>query len=221
MIAFMSLLLIFGDSITWGAWDPAGGWVQRLRCYLEKNKNGQGHPSHHVYNLGINGNTSDEVLRRFEFEVQQRLVEEEDVLLIFAIGVNDSQLLIKESTVKMTIEQFNHNLEKILNQARRYTKSIIFVGLLPVVERKVTPVPRNTSISYKNNRIRFFNESLQTFCKSHAIYYIDLWDNWIKKDYSSMLEDGIHPNERGHQDISNSVKNFIFTNKLLQESKTF
>jgi len=28
----MPQLFIFGDSITWGAWDPdGGGWAQRLR----------------------------------------------------------------------------------------------------------------------------------------------------------------------------------------------
>ena len=32
----MTCLLVFGDSITYGAWDLEGGWVQRLRSFIDK-----------------------------------------------------------------------------------------------------------------------------------------------------------------------------------------
>ena len=32
----MGRILIFGDSITYGAWDKEGGWVQRLRKFLDE-----------------------------------------------------------------------------------------------------------------------------------------------------------------------------------------
>ena len=32
----MTTLIVFGDSICWGAWDPCnGGWVSRLKCKVE------------------------------------------------------------------------------------------------------------------------------------------------------------------------------------------
>ena len=32
------IICLFGDSITWGAWDPEhGGWGARLRSYFETN----------------------------------------------------------------------------------------------------------------------------------------------------------------------------------------
>jgi len=41
---------IFGDSITWGAWNPEnGGWVAQLRRYFETNEN----YDVDVYNLGV------------------------------------------------------------------------------------------------------------------------------------------------------------------------
>ena len=44
-------ICIFGDSITWGAYDPEqGGWATRLRNYFEKQDNDVD-----VYNLGISG----------------------------------------------------------------------------------------------------------------------------------------------------------------------
>ena len=30
----MQKIFIFGDSIAYGAWDPVGGWVERLRQWL-------------------------------------------------------------------------------------------------------------------------------------------------------------------------------------------
>ena len=29
-------IIVFGDSITQGYWDPHGGWVQRLRNFLDR-----------------------------------------------------------------------------------------------------------------------------------------------------------------------------------------
>lgn len=28
-------ILFFGDSITWGAWDEEGGWVARIKKYID------------------------------------------------------------------------------------------------------------------------------------------------------------------------------------------
>ena len=47
-------ILVFGDSIAYGKWDEQGGWVQRLRKYIDKKYNLIDEPkSWLVYNLGI------------------------------------------------------------------------------------------------------------------------------------------------------------------------
>ena len=33
----MDKILIFGDSICYGKWDKEGGWVTRLRKYIDQN----------------------------------------------------------------------------------------------------------------------------------------------------------------------------------------
>ena len=79
-------ILVFGDSIAYGAWDREGGWVQRLRRFLdEKNSDVL------VYNLSIDSDTTEDLLERFEFETKQR-IRGDEIILIFAIGVNDSQI---------------------------------------------------------------------------------------------------------------------------------
>ncbi len=49
----MTLILVFGDSIAWGLWDDGGAWAERLWDARSRN----------VYNLGVDGETSDDVKR--------------------------------------------------------------------------------------------------------------------------------------------------------------
>ena len=59
----MSLLVfVFGDSIAWGLYDDRGGWVGRLW-------NGR---SRLVYNLGVDGETSEDISKRFIAEAKVR-----------------------------------------------------------------------------------------------------------------------------------------------------
>jgi len=60
-------ICVFGASIAWGAWDPdGGGWVTRLRRYFEINDY-----DIEVYNLGVSGNTTKDLLKRFKTNVSQ------------------------------------------------------------------------------------------------------------------------------------------------------
>ncbi len=75
------VICIFGDSITWGAFDyKNGGWVGRLRNYFEEKDE-----EIEVYNLGVAGNKTKDLLARFENEVKVRKVD----VIVFAIGIND------------------------------------------------------------------------------------------------------------------------------------
>ncbi len=69
----MAGILVFGDSISYGAWDIEGGWVSRLRKFLDKKNLSEENFDCKVYNLGISGDNSSGVLNRFEFETRQRI----------------------------------------------------------------------------------------------------------------------------------------------------
>ncbi|MCX6743407.1 MAG: GDSL-type esterase/lipase family protein, partial [Candidatus Parcubacteria bacterium] len=88
----MHRILIFGDSITYGAWDKEGGWVARLRKFVDEKIFADPNYYNIILNLGISGNNSTDILRRFEFELQQRIKEEGEIVIIFAFGTNDAQL---------------------------------------------------------------------------------------------------------------------------------
>ena len=168
----MSLILIFGDSITYGAWDKGGGWVSRLRKYLDEKNLSDPNFYCLCYNLGISGNDSNDLLERFEFETKQRLEESEDIIIIFAIGINDSQFIRNENKHKTPIEKFKENIQSLINIAKKFTSKIVFVGLTPVDETRTTPIPWNTKICYKNEYIKKYDEIIKTICeKKRNLFY--------------------------------------------------
>ena len=90
----MAQILVFGDSISYGKWDKEGGFVQRMKNFLDEETLSKSENEHTIYNLGVSGNTTEDLLERFEFETKQRLKEDdEELIFIFAIGVNDSQFI--------------------------------------------------------------------------------------------------------------------------------
>lgn len=63
------VICAFGDSITWGAWDyKYHGWVTRLQLSIEERFGYK----HNIYNIGVGGDTSRELLGRIDKESAQR-----------------------------------------------------------------------------------------------------------------------------------------------------
>ena len=57
-------ILVFGDSITYGQRDlDMGGWVNRLKLALARDDS---ITSCHVFNMGISGQSTNEILERME-----------------------------------------------------------------------------------------------------------------------------------------------------------
>ena len=214
----MARILIFGDSIVYGAWDRGkeGGWFQRLRKFLDEKHFIEPDFEYSVYNLGVSGNTIGELLERFEFETKQRLEEGEEIIIIFQIGINDSQFVISENKLRTSPEKFKENIQNLIKVAKIFTQKIIFVGLTLVDESKTTPIPWNPNKIYKNENIKRNNEIIKSVCKENNIYFIEIFDKWLKSDYKNLLEDGLHPNSQGHQKIFETVKDFLIQNKIIE-----
>lgn len=210
----MVQILIFGDSITWGAWDTNGGWVSRLRKFFEKISKSNPSLYYEIYNLGVSGDTIEDLLKRFESETKQRLAPDEEHVLIIAIGTNDSQFIQSKNDLNVPIETFKYNLQTLINNSRNYFSKIILIGLFPVDEVKTDPIPWNKDKSYKNSNIKEYNESIKEISKKEKIYFIDVLKKFENKDYQILLEDGLHPNSKGHAKMFSIIKSFILKNKI-------
>lgn len=157
----MAQILVFGDSIAYGAWDREGGWVARLRKFLDEKKLARSDSYFLIYNLGISEDNTDGVLERFEIETKQRLDEEEDNIIVFAIGINDSHFVRSQKSFRIKPEKFKNNIQKIIKLSNKYSSRIIFVGLSLVDEAKTSPIPWNADKFYKNEYIQKYNEIMK------------------------------------------------------------
>lgn len=214
----MSRILVFGDSIAYGAWDKQGGWVQRLRQFLDdKNLSDLGDFPNLIYNLGISGNTSQDLLERFEFEASQRSKDGEDeMIILFAIGSCDSDFVHSRNDFWVLPEKFEENIKKLIIFAQKFSLKIVFVGHTPADELRVCPMPWDKDKSSKNENIQRYNQIIKQVCAKNNVYFIEIFENWIKIDYKKLLEDGLHPNSEGHQKIFEAVKNFLIENKVIK-----
>ncbi len=207
----MSKILVFGDSIAWGAFDSeGGGWVECLKLYMWRKGDID------VYNLGVSGNKTPNLLERFESETKARIEEDEETIIIFAIGINDSYFLHSKNDFMTPIEQFKENVQKLTDLAQKFSLKIIFVGLTSVDESKTTPIPWDTDKSYKNENIKKYNEIIKSVSKDRNIYFIEILDKWLQFDYQDLLEDGLHPNSKGHKKIFETVRDFLTQNKIIK-----
>jgi lysophospholipase L1-like esterase len=185
-------ICIFGDSIVWGASDyQKGGWVERLKTYYIESQDDVD-----VYNLGISGDNTDDLLKRFKAEAIAREAD----LIIFAIGVNDSQYSNISNICRVDLARFENNLSELARSAKEITEKIIFVGLTKVDETKT--LPWDGEKSYSNEAIGKYDAAIKDFCASNNFSYIDMKDVIGISD----LADGLHPNHIGHKKMFEKIR---------------
>ncbi len=196
-------ILIFGDSVTQGFWDTEGGWANRIRRYYdEKVLSSQNYDLPTIFNLGVSGNTSEDLLVRFENEVKVRIYEE--VAIVIAIGVNDSRI---DSGINYSSpENYTKNLAELLAIAERYTKKILFVGLTPCVDSHSNPVSWDETVGYTSTNITAFDAALNEFCTQNKIKFVEILEPFTAaQSKTELLPDSLHPNNQGHQLIADLV----------------
>lgn len=213
------MLLVFGDSITYGLNDDKGGWVGRLRKELEKEYLANaGHVENTVYNCGIRGDTTEQMLKRFDIELSSRADRQDDPVILFAIGTNDS---CTSSSGSNTVPAANYreNLGKLLEKAQTVTDKVIFLGLFPTDETKTAPVGWNSNASYTNKNLEEYNAVIKGFCKEKGLAFVDIFKPFYNKAYQELLSDGLHPNPKGHQKIYKLVARALAKKGYLPTSK--
>jgi lysophospholipase L1-like esterase len=201
----MAHLIVFGDSLVYGCWDEEGGWVQRLRKYLDKLVVGSNFELYFmVYNLGLSDETTETLVKRFDDEIKPRLSEEEENLIILAVGINDSEFFHKNNCPRVSEAKFKANLGKLIDQAKKYTDKIIFIGLTPVDDAKVDPIPWSPDYSYRNKQVKEYNHLIKAVCEKQKIPFLDLLPD-LGKDFNQSLVDGVHLNHDGHKILFKKV----------------
>lgn len=208
-------ILVFGDSVAYGAWDAAGGWVQRLKGDLDATMQADPKIDNLLYNLSFSGSTTDMLLKRVDSEIRNRLIEGEPMAVVFAMGINDSAFFTDRNENWVNRKRFAENLRSLLKIARRYTQHVIFVGLTPVDESKTAPIPWVEFMNYRNEYVREYDAEIRRMCKENGIPFMDLLGALSKTDYGPLLDDGVHPNARGHKRIFEIAKAYLEEKKII------
>lgn len=204
----MANILVFGDSITFGYYDKEGGWVDRLKKHLLKiSIENKFEHDLKVYNLGISGDTSEEILKRFDSEVKPRNWVSQETIILISIGLNDSILISGKN--KVSIDKSKKNIKLLLTKAKSYSKKVMVTGPTPVEEERVSPMPWSPTESWNNENIRKYNEIVKDICKQYKVDYLEFFDIFYKRDYKKLMYDGAHPNTKGHKIIFDIVKKFL------------
>lgn len=181
----------WGDSITYGAGDTeALGWVGRLRRELYESESG-------IYNRGICGDSTTDVLKRFEIELESI----EPTVIILAVGINDSKFPEGGAENKVPIGIFKDNIKQLASKAKSKSKKVILIGLTEVNEQEI-----ESSSVFQNDIIRKYDDCLQELAHDENIDFISMRG---VLDTQADLEDGLHPNATGYEKMFRTILPFI------------
>lgn len=188
-------VLIIGDSLVYGLGDDEkGGWANRLRLSLEKRNDYY----YDVYNLGIPDDSSLDILTRFDREIENRYYQGE-LMVIYQFGANDS------SQTKTDYKTFSARVKTIIQMTKKYTNKIAFINIPKAIEIDVEG-RLGIIAEVRNDKINEYNLYLKEACLDEKVEYININKIIHLEDLS---EDGVHPNSKGYEKISNIVYEYI------------
>lgn len=212
----MKRIIVFGSGTAHGYWDVQGGWSQRLRTVLDQRSlDTQGSDHFELYNLGIRGEDSGTVLDRFGVEMENRYAEDAEHTVIFQFGANDAMFVYEEDDLLHSPRRFRKNIEHLIEEARDSAENIIFLGLIPVDDEEIDPIPSIEGRSYSTNRMDEYNDIIGEVCEEKGVDFIDLFELFESEASESLLEDGLHPNSEGHRLIFEKVRRHLAQKEII------
>ncbi|WP_432670954.1 GDSL-type esterase/lipase family protein [Flavobacterium sp. SM2513] len=151
----------------------------------------------HFINRGINGQTSSQILHRFQADV----LDLQPKIVVVLVGTND----IAENNGQITLLEIQNNFRSMIKVAIGNGIPIVLCSLLPVSEY------------YWNKKIKPFEKInlLNCFLKSQStekdIFFVDyytlLTENKVMN--SKYSNDGVHPNNIGYDIMSTRLSRLL------------
>ena len=198
-------IIAFGDSITYGAWDSSGGWVERLKSQAHAaTLTSKGETRNQVMNLGIGGNTSRGLLERIESETVARMSPKWSPIFIISIGTNDGRT--RDGEQEVPIENYEQNLNEIITIVQRYGNDIIILGLPPL---GVEILDFGGQI-YSDVIIKEYDAVLERVALEHGLTYAPTRPAFESAEPGALFAyDQLHPAAAGHELIAKIVTSYL------------
>jgi acyl-CoA thioesterase I len=171
-------VVFLGDSIT-------EGWG--MKATEKTPQRGEFFPGKPYLNRGISGQTSPQMLVRF----QQDVVSLKPKVVVILAGTND----LAQNTGPETQDEIGANIANMVELARAAGIKVVLCSVLPSSEfwwhKGLQPAPK----------IRALNEWIKDYAAKNNVVYVDYYtpmvnaDGGLKTEYSP---DGVHPNAAGY-----------------------
>ncbi|WP_413533057.1 SGNH/GDSL hydrolase family protein [Empedobacter brevis] len=199
----MTNCLFFGDSITYGEYDGIlGGYVEILKRYCHAEFYNNNANEVNCFNLGIGGETTEGLMKRFEVETNARISPDENLIFLF-YGAND--VAEKNDIELVSLADFEANLFEVISQAKEFTTNIYMLNILPI-SKKVDGVKIPERKFRTSEKIELYNQKIKELASQNNINFIDIYSSFNPNKEEFLSKDGIHPNEKGYDFIANQIK---------------
>ncbi|MFH1649752.1 MAG: GDSL-type esterase/lipase family protein [Candidatus Woesearchaeota archaeon] len=193
----MKKLLIFGDSVEYGAWDVKGGWITRLRYQHDLETTSRGE-KYIIYNLGHSNEDVLALKKRMTPEAKVRVSNKDQNIIMLKVGLNDSRRV--DGKLVTSDAKFKTTLKSLITEAKKLSDIVIIIGPTLADESRTNPF-LHYQISWNNQDILAHDKIIASICKELNVQYISIAEDWVNENYELYLEDGLHPNSEGHKHI--------------------
>ncbi|GAA6019620.1 hypothetical protein JCM11491_002828 [Sporobolomyces phaffii] len=208
----MDQIVLFGDSITQGAWVPAGTGSTMSIAYQRKLD---------VMNRGLSAAWGLPVIKQWLPRRGERLPKIR--LLFIWFGANDAAL--PSSPQHVTLEEFKTNLVSIVDLVRSPASPYYSPGTVPVL---VTPPPVNAHVRNAELTSRdpprvpdrdaaltqAYADAVRLVAAQERLHVVDVWtaiDTKAREDggLEKYLYDGLHLSAAGYEIVTGEIANLI------------
>ena len=168
-------VIFMGDSIT-------EGWSALYPDFFKKRN---------YVNRGISGQTTPQMLIRFRSDVIDLLPK----TVVILAGTND----IAENTGPSNVKMITDNIFSMAELGNAHLIKIVLCSVLPVFKYSWKNIIDPPSYIYE------VNSMIEEYCLKNNYKYLDYYSSMVderKGLMESLTEDGVHPNEKGYEVMS-------------------
>lgn len=182
---------------------PAAAGEQRVVFYGDSITDNWGHgedffPDKPYFNRGISGQTTPQMLVRF----QQDVVHLQPAAVLILAGTND----IAGNTGPETPQMIEDNFASMAAIAKYYQIRVIFASILPAIA-----YPWKSGVQ-PADKIRAINAWLKAFCQRDGDVYLDYYNSMADTQGGmkpGLSIDGVHPTPAGYAIMAPLAENAI------------
>lgn len=214
-------ICVIGDSIAAGTGDQRClGWPGRLASRLIADG-----ADLTVYALGVRGDTSEDVARRWQAEAEARLPTVFPRALIFQFGLNDCAMRTwadGRSERRVSVERsLECTRATLASAAARYPT--LMIGPAPVDDDRPGPqLVAGVQQRIRNDDIRDLDGRLEVTAQDVAVPYLSVFaalEGDARWRRATLLGDGVHPSDEGYEVLAGLVDGWSAWQALLAIAK--